>query len=176
MFVGHKPSARPSQFASSTLPRSFVLQAVEFSSWDFPNQDMFFSHRTCYVFPENGILSSDLARRLAPERSSERAIERHASDERLSLLRRRTGASLRAKTSTLLERKTRTGCADSKYMCSIQNQNKGEAFGRRHQGGRAALGLGSHANTSQSHMKTRANTIQEFLNLLEAMQILRRTM
>ena len=34
----------------------------------------------------------------------------------------------------------------------------------------------SHANTSQSHVKTRANTSQEFLNLLEAMQILRRAM
>ena len=31
--------------------------------------------------------------------------------------------------------------------------------------------IGSHANTAQSHVKTRANTAQEFLNLLEAMQI-----
>ena len=36
--------------------------------------------------------------------------------------------------------------------------------------------FGSHANTSQSHMKTRANTIHESLDLLEVMQIPRRAM
>ena len=34
--------------------------------------------------------------------------------------------------------------------------------------------IGSNANNSQSHVKTRANTAQESLNLLEAMQIPRR--
>ena len=50
--------------------------------------------------------SSQQAIERASDRASDRASERQASDERQSLLRRKTCALLRAKTSTLLRRKT----------------------------------------------------------------------
>ena len=51
-------------------------------------------------------LQSKRSSERATERASDRASERQASDERQSLLRRKTCALLRAKTSTLLRRKT----------------------------------------------------------------------